>query len=148
MVLAAKICHRDLEVMATIPKLNGGKVTYHNLTLTCNADSTVDVISTGRLTFKEPAIKYIRTITEKSRPDLWLENSQENVTEEGNEVNTMKIKKGNVCGLTESEKSIVHLLDSEIVRDLQETLGENFTLEEPVDNITTDGDVDYEKELL
>ena len=46
------------------------------------------------------------------------------------------------------EKSIVHLLDSEIVRDLQEALGENFMLEEPVDNITTDGDVDYEKELL
>ena len=57
-------------------------------------------------------------------------------------------KKGNVCGLTELEKSIVNLLDSEIVRDLQEALGENFMIEEPVDNITTDGDVDYEKELL
>ena len=148
MVLAAKISHRDLELMAKIPKLNWGKVTYHNLTLTCNADSTVDVVLTGGLTFKEPAIKYIRTITEKSRPDLWLENTEENVIDEGNEVNNTKKKKGNVCGLTESKKSIVHLLDSEIVRDLQEALGENFMLEEPVDNITTDGDVDYEKELL
>ena len=148
MVLAAKISRRHLELMAKIPKLNRGKVTYHNLTLTGNADSTVDVVSTGGLTFKEPAIKYIRTITQNSRPDLWLENAEENVIDEGNEVNNTKKKKGNVCRLTESEKSIVHLLDSEIVRDLQEALGENFMLEEPVDNITTDGDVDYEKELL
>ena len=49
MVLAAKICHRDLELIAKIPKLNGGKVTYHNLTLTYNVDSTVNVVSTGGL---------------------------------------------------------------------------------------------------
>ena len=97
MVLAAKICHRDLEIMATTAKLNGGRVTYHNLMLTHNADSTVDVISTGGLTFKEPAIKYICSITPTSRPDLWLENAEENVIEEGNEGNTTKKKKGNVC---------------------------------------------------
>ena len=93
MVLAAKISRRDLELMAKIPKLNWGKVTYHNLTLTRNADSTVDVVLTGGLTFKEPAIKYIQTITENNRPDLWLENAEENVIDEGNEVNNTK-KKG------------------------------------------------------
>ena len=93
MVLAAKISHRDLELMAKIPKLNRGKVTYHNLTLTHNADSTVDVLLTGSLTFKEPAIKYIRTITQNSRPDLWLENAEENVIDEGNEVNNSKKKR-------------------------------------------------------
>ena len=93
MVLAAKISRRDLEIMASNQKLSGGKVTYHNLTLTHNADSTVDVVSTGGLTFKEPAIKYIRTITQKSRPDLWVENAEETVTEEGSEENTMTKKK-------------------------------------------------------
>ena len=45
MVLACKISQRDLEEMATDEKLFHRKKAYHNLTLVCSADGTVDIES-------------------------------------------------------------------------------------------------------
>ena len=58
-----------------------------------------------------------------------------------------KPRRKQITGLTDSEKSIVHLLDNEIIRSLQDDLGEQIFCEES--EITNAGDeLDYEKELL
>ena len=63
-------------------------------------------------------------MTKESRPDLWREDINED---------TMQSKKrGKTCGLTES---IVHLLDSDIVCDLQESVGDNLRGDEAMENI-------------
>ena len=55
--------------------------------------------------------------------------------------------KGRLTGLTDSEKSIVHLLDNEIIRTLQDEIGEQNQNE---DNTlqTPENEKNYEKELL
>ena len=146
MILACKISRRDLECMATSRSLETGKVSYHNLTLTRNADSTIDVTSTGGFIFQEPAMKYIRSVTRKSRPDLWKDSPHDRNINDPEEIQKNR-KRVNVFGLSESEKSIVHLLDPEIVRDLQESVGEDLTGDDR-ENTTRENEIDYEKELL
>ena len=55
--------------------------------------------------------------------------------------------KGRLTGLTDSEKSIVHLLDNEIVRSLQDETEELNTNEENTLQ-TAENETNYEKELL
>ena len=81
---------------------------------------------------------------------MWVERDQ--APEIGGEEATTDIpiakpRRKQITGLTDSEKSIVHLLDNKIIRSLQDDLGEQIFGEES--EITNAGDeLDYEKELL
>ena len=71
LILGAKVKKRDLEMMEKSEHLENGSTTYHNLKISRNEDFLLKALSTGGLTFSEPAINYIRSVTTKSRPDLW-----------------------------------------------------------------------------
>ena len=135
-------------MMASADRLMYGNTHYHNLKLTRNADSTVDVISTGGVTFTGPAIQYFRSVTKQNRPDLWTQTDTEIQEVDNGEEETAKKKRSTAWGLTDSEKSIVHLLDSEIIRNLQESVGENIMGDEAPESVHNKNNIDIEKELL
>ena len=146
LILGAKVKKRDLGMMEKSEHLLNGCTTYHNLKISRNADFSLDALSTGGLMFSEPAIKYIRSVTTKSRPDLWEESIQH--TQSKDTVQEKKsATKGRLTALTDSEKSIVHLLDDEIIRSLQDEIGEQNTNEENTLQ-TGENETNYEKELL
>ena len=146
LILGAKVKKRDLEMMEKSEHLWNGCTTYHNLKISHNEGFSLDALSTGGLTFSEPAIKYIRSVTQKSRPDLWEDSIQDIQTEDSGQEKKSSTK-GRLTGLTDSEKSIVHLLDNEIIRTLQDEIGEQNQNE---DNTlqTPEDETNYEKELL
>ena len=145
MILASKICQCDLETMSSADKLMYSNTHYHNLKITRNADSTVDVISTGGVTFTEPAIQYLHSVTKQNHPDLWIQTDTELQEVENGEEENVKRKRSTACGLTESERSIVHLLDSEIIRDLQDSVGENIMGDEASESVQNEYNIDFEK---
>ena len=148
MILASKISWRDLEMMASADRLMYRNTRYHNLKLMRNADSTVDVISTGGVTFTRPAIQYFHSVTKQNCPDLWTQTDAEIQEVDNGEEETAKKKRSTAWGLTDSEKNIVHLLDSEIIRDLQESVGENIIGDEAPESVHNENNIDFEKELL
>ena len=70
LVIGSKVKKQDLEVMEKRKQLDSGKVTYYNLDISHNGDVSLGVQS---MTFKSPAMQYIRSITKQSRTDLWKE---------------------------------------------------------------------------
>ena len=146
LILGTKEKKRDLEMMEKSERLQNGSTTYHNLKISRNEDFSLEALSTGGLTFSEPAIKYIRSVTTKSRPDLWEQSIQHTQSEDSAQ-EKKSATKGRLTGLTDSEKSIVHLLDNEIIRSLQDEIGEVSTSEENTLQ-TADNETNYEKELL
>ena len=72
------------------------------------------------LAFSDGAIQHVKTVTRKEYPELW-----ENIVpvENAQEKNRGRTKR--VIGLTENEKNLVHLLDTEIVQALENEIG-NF----------------------
>ena len=144
--LGAQVKKRDLEMMKKSECLENGSTTYHNLKTSRNEDFSLKALSTGGLTFSEPAINYIRSVTTKSRPDLWQESIQDTQSEDSAQ-EKKSATKGRLTDLTDSEKSIVHLLDNEIIRSLQDEIGELSTNEENTLQ-TAENETNYEKKLL
>ena len=60
LILGAKVKKRDLEMLEKSKCLVNGSTTYHNLKISCNEDFSLHALSTGGLTFSEPAINYTR----------------------------------------------------------------------------------------
>ena len=79
--------------MASADRLMYRNTCYHNLKLTRNADSTVDVISTGGVTFTGPAIQYFRSVTKQNHPDLWTQTDAEIQEVDNGEEETAKKKR-------------------------------------------------------
>ena len=132
LILAAKVKATDLERMMGEERLDGEIKTFYNIELKRESDGSLCVQSRGGATFSEPAIAYIRTVTERSRPDLWKENA-EIVAEcrvEKKRSRTVQV------GLKDDEKSLAHLLDREIVEEIKNELGEELILVEEEVHIT------------
>ena len=147
LILGAKVKKRDLEMMEKSECVSNGSTTYHNLKISCNEDFSLDAMSTGGLMFSEPAIKYIRSVTPKSRLDLWEEWTQVTQPENSAQEEKKSSTKGRLTGLTDSEKSVVHLLDNEIIRSLQDEIGEQIPNKDNTMQSAQD-ETNYEKELL
>ena len=99
MILASKISRRDLETMVSADRLMYRNTRYHNLKLTRNADSTVNVISTGGVTFTRPAIQYFRSVTKQNCPDLWTQTDAEIQEVDNGEEETAEKEKVHSMGL-------------------------------------------------
>ena len=116
------------------------------LEISHDANGSLHISSTEGMMFNQPVIQYIWSIMNQSRPDLWVER-EEGVNDDKNINIEMAVQpKGRkITGLTKSERSIVHLLDNDIICSLQEEMGEEIFNEE---NDTHQEEIDYKKELL
>ena len=131
LILGAKIKASDLESMAKEQKLTTGERNYYNLHIERDSAGCLLVTSRGGSTFSKPAIQYIRSITEQSRPDLW----EESYTDEDMIIDTDRRRSRKVqVGLRDDERSLAHLLDREIANDIECEIGEEFSAleEDPV----------------
>ena len=119
--LTSKLKVTDLEIIATEKRLEKGTRNCYNITIEKNNSDGFSVTSRGGEYFSEPAIRHIKTVNHDTYPQLW-ETSDGGPTELDED--KLKGRKKKLVGLRESEKNLVHLLNSEVVTALEEELGE------------------------
>ena len=113
LALGSKLKKRDLEQMEKSEHLEIGKTNYYNLEISRIGDASLDVKSTGGMTFKSPAIQYIRSITKRSRPDMWeeVEINRLSVDDETlNDAVPTQATKKKITGLSEEEQEYCSLI--------------------------------------
>ena len=118
--LLSKIKAADLEIISHLPCLDKGEITYYNLHVTKNSDNGISLESTGGTAFSDGAIQHVKTATRQEYPELW-----ENILPVENAQDKPRGRTKRVIGLTENEKNLVHLLDTDIVQALANEIG-NF----------------------
>ena len=122
LILAAKVKKVELENMSNEMRLERGEKHYYNIVIEKGRSGALKVTSTGGSTFSEPAIQHIATVTETSRPDVF-DGTYTNLEEEEP---VKKTTRKSQYGLREEEKSLAHLLDKEIIQDIENDIGEEM----------------------
>ena len=117
--LASKLKTTDLEVIGELNGQVSGVCKFYNITIEKNNANGITLTSQGGDSFSEPAIRNIKTVTRITYPELW-----DNVGEQHDEADgdRSKGRKKKLVGLRESEKNLVHLLNTDIVNALEEEL--------------------------
>ena len=116
----SKIKAADLEKILHLPRLDKGEITYYNLHVAKNSDNGISLESTGGTAFSDGAIQHVKTAMRQEYPELW-----ENIPPVENTQDKPRGRTKRVIGLTETEKNLVHLLDTDIVQALENEIG-NF----------------------
>ena len=133
--IISKIKTADLETISQLERLDKGEVKHYNINITQNCRHGITLVSTGGTGFSQPAIQHIKTATRQEYPELW-ENIE--IVENADEKPRGRTKR--TIGLRETELNLVHLLDTDIVKALQDEIG-TFA-----DNIDEQEDVTEEKD--
>ena len=120
--LLSKLKAVDLEEISVHKRLEEGKIKYYNLEISKTSTHAIEVTSTGGPAFSQQTIQHIKTVTKENYPELWIEN--EDILNEDDTMEDKKIHTKKVIGLRETERNLVHLLDNEIVKALEEEIGE------------------------
>ena len=121
--LLSKLKAVDLEEIAAGKRLEEGTLKYYNVEICKKSTHKLELSSTGGPAFSQPTIQHMKTATKDKYPELW--NEQQNVSnEEENTTDDKKLCSKKVIGLRETERNLVHLLDTEIVAALEEEIGD------------------------
>ena len=131
--LLSKLKAVDLEEISAQKRLEEGKIKYYNVEISKTSTHTIEVTSTGGPAFSQPMIQHIKTVTKENYPELWIEN--EDILNEDDTSYDKNIRTKKVIGLQETERNLVHLLDTEIVTALEQEIGEFTEADESEESV-------------
>ena len=122
-----------MEEISAQKHLEEGRIKYYNVEISKTSTHAIELTSTSGPVFSQPMIQHIKTVMKENYPELWMEN--EDISNEDNTSNNKKIHTKKVIGLRETERNLVHLLDTEIATALEEEIGEFTEADESEESV-------------
>ena len=128
LTLASKLKTVDIEKLEKLSILPNGLCELYNIRIQRELNGSFIISSRGGSNFGNAVMGKIRSVTNVTHPELW--EKTDNNTHLLRNDDPARPRKKQTVGLRESERNLVHLLDTEIVTALETELGDDFLDEE------------------